>query len=294
MNIAIIQPATSKNKKKGLFSLLHKWKGRFNFPSFTHTQRIELVENLHLVIYSIESIICELIQNEGQKKRIRTAILKRIKKDSIYHILEHPMLRDLYCSSKIDFNGSIVKEIVINRFCEILKLIQGVGDISHREIVVTGRSSHLEQAIEKLIMNVKSLNILLPEGAFEPIEEAEQAFIETGIPVHITTDGEVLDRSAIWIRFPDDDKSFDILPQRYMGIIIDLGNLKIIDTKNKKIFNIYLEFSDVIKRKIGHNILNYWEKGALEENIIALCANAWDINALETSTRLDMRISFKS
>ena len=133
----------------------------------------------------------------------------------------------------------------------------------------------------------------IPEDMEAPAE-AEKAFLETGIPVHITNDKDVLNRNKIWLRFPGDHESFDALPQKFKGIIIDLEALKIIDTKLRKIFSIHIEFSDRIKRRLGQQLLSTWEKGVLEGFVAAVCAENWKMSVTEASTRLGTRISFNS
>jgi hypothetical protein len=139
---------------------------------------------------------------------------------------------------------------------------------------------------------VKSINILLPEGSEEP-EEADLAFEETGIPVHITTDPEVLNRTALWIRFPFDHEGFDALPESYEGLIIDLGARKVIDTKAKTIMSIGLELSERMKRELGRSILEGFDTDSLAGFLIGYCINAWGKNASEASNRLGVRLSLK-
>lgn len=293
MNIGLIMPA--KMEKKEIRVLKRPYRAICSLFSSTlpiETHQVELTEELHLVVCSILFRDPEILSHEGMRKKIKAKLDKVFEEERAWPILEHPEVRGLYNLQKYRFDEAIF-EVVINRFLDVLKLINGIGDLSTREISVTGESSHLEYAINGLITKVKCINILLPVGSQEP-NEAEQAFEETGIPVHITTDYEVLNRTSLWIRFPNDHPSFDSLPECYKGLIVDFGNMKIIDTKNKKIFTIIVEFSDKIKRKIGHTILNAWEEGVLESAFITLCANAWDISVTEASMRLGMRISFKS
>lgn len=293
MNIGLILPAASKREEKVMPRLIRRLAVFLFSYRYFEVEKIELMEGLNLVVCTLSDHTHGQLVNEGLRKKIRARLVKLFEDDRVWPILEHPDLKNLYDPHPFRYDEKVASQIAADRFLEVLKLISGVGDLRTREIAVTGGSAHLEYAIARLITKVKSMNLLLPEGSLEP-NEAELAFIETGIPVHITTDTEVLKRSALWLRFPDDHESFDVLPKSYEGIIIDFGDAKIIDTKNKKIFTLYSEFSDKIKRKIGHNILSIWEKGVLESLVITLCANAWDISATETSIRLGMRLSFKS
>ncbi|NLO99558.1 MAG: hypothetical protein GX386_04625 [Clostridiaceae bacterium] len=229
---------------------------------------------------------------QSLRKRYKAKIDRIIEELNIWPILGHPDISSFYQVDTSVFSRA-VKELAIHRFDEVLKAIKGVGALIKKEILVTGSSEYLEHAIEILITKVKTVNILIPEGVNEPVE-AEKAFLETGIPVHITTDCSVINRTAIWIRFPYDHESFDNLPRNFKGIIVDFGAMKIIDTKARKVFNIGIDFSDKIKRRLGQQLLSTWEKNVLEGFIILACANAWDINEPEVFKRLDLRFSFIS
>jgi hypothetical protein len=293
MNIGLILPAAEKNDTKALPRLLSKMGEFLSSRCLFTSQTIELMDGMAFEVITLNRQTQEILANEGLRKKLKFRLHRYLEEARIWPVLEHPDLNGLYDPHHYAMDEAVVKEIVVNRFQEVLSLIQGVGDLSSKEITVTGGSTHLEHAIAKLVTKVKVMNLLLPEGSLEP-SEAELAFMETGIPVHITTDWEVLNRSALWLRFPFDDARFDELPQKYRGIIVDFGEAKIIDTKNRKIFSVYPEFCDRIKRKIGHNILGSWPKGVLESVVISVCSNAWDKSVTDTSIRLGMRLSFKS
>ena len=292
MNIGIILPARRKQESR-LIQKICRAMGSLVFATVQiETRKIELFEGLTFVVCSIPVLDGEIPANEGAGKKIKPKLARIFEEENTLMVLEHPSLKGFFNSRHYSFED-ILREVAVNRFTEVLKLIRGIGNLSSREITVTGRPDHLEYAIARLITRAGSVNILLPEGSENP-HEAEQAFAETGIPVHLTTDPEVLDRTALWIRFPDDYAGFDALPQNFKGIIVDFGAMQIIDTKSKKIFNIFIEFSEKIRRKIGHSILHGCESGALEGLVLSLCANAWDIGVTEASVRLDMRPSYKS
>ena len=111
--------------------------------------------------------------------------------------------------------------------------------------------------------------MLIPDGFPEP-GKAEEAFEETGIPVHITTDPDVLNRTPLWIRFPNDHENFDSLPAVYLGRIIDLGALNIIDTRAKRIYDICLELPESFLDKMTFDQMRYHRLP-----LAANCANAW-------------------
>lgn len=292
MNIGLILPA-KKNREHKLFPKLYQ--AMHSYILTTHSieiYQIELMEGLNLLVCSTPLYNYGELIHISTRKKLKAKLDRIFEEGMAWPVLEHPDVKGIYGPHEFEYNEAIL-EVVVNRFVEVLMLIHGIGDFSSREISVTGGSAHLEYAIAKLITKVKSMNILLPEGIQEPFE-AEEAFAETGIPVHITTDHEVLNRSAVWLRFPEDNESFDALPENFNGIIVDFGDMKIIDTKNKKIFNIVVEFSEKIKRKLGQSILSSWGEGVLEGAIIKVCANAWDINCTEASIKLGMKLSFKS
>jgi hypothetical protein len=276
MNIGLLLPAPKK-----------KWK-----PVSLEVRYIEISENVNLVVCYLSCLGSDVINRRGTRKRIKARIDAIFQGSYVWPVLEHPLVKGFYQCEDYRFD-EILREVAVGRTDEILGKIKGLGILANKEILVTGQSEHLEYAIEKLITKVKTLNILIPEGASEP-REAEKAFAETGIPVHITTDFDILERVRLWLRFPDDHESFDVLPERFDGTIVDIGAMKIIDTKLRKIFSINIEFSDRIKRRIGQQILNSLEKGALEGFIAAVCANTWDISVSEASILLDMRLSFQS
>jgi hypothetical protein len=306
MNIGLILPVRQKDKDRSKFFGLYKTMSSL-IPAtpMIGVQKIELAEDIGLVVCSVPLHTRDEMDGAFARKRLKQRIDRIFEEERVWPVIEHPDLMGLYCSHKkprasIEESAAgkppvdeSIAEIAADRFLEALKLVHGVGDLSSREIAVTGGSAHLEYAIARLITRVKSVNILLPEGS-QSLDEAEKAFAETGIPVHITTDIDVLDRSSVWIRFPLDHISFDALPEIFRGVIVDIGNMKIIDTKNKKIFSIIVEFSDKMKRKLGQNILSFFGEGVLEGVIIAVCANVWNTSCTEASLRLGMKLSFKS
>ncbi|HBR04026.1 MAG TPA: hypothetical protein DD738_15610 [Ruminiclostridium sp.] len=292
MNIGMIVPSRTGAASGMLLKVYSTVRSFFFHSIFIETHRIGLMEGLNLTICSIPLQNGEELDNMAARRKLKLKLDRIFEEEGAWPVLEHPKLKGLYDPNEFPFEKALA-EAASNRFLETIKLVHGIGNLSSREITITGGSIYLENAISKLITKVKAMNILLPEGS-RPPDEAEEAFAETGIPVHITNDPEVLNRSALWIRFPLDHHSFDALPERFDGIILDFGNMKIIDTKNKKIFNILLEFSDRIKRRLGHNILKSWEEGVLEGVILTMGAKAWDITCTEASLKLGMRLSFKS
>lgn len=276
MNIGILLPV----KKKG-------WK-----PVALKTCQIEIVDGLNLVVCLLHYKDTGAFCRPGFRKRLKTKLDRIFEEQNAWPILEHPDIEGLY-QVNTSIYTNILKELVLRRFSEILGLIKGIGALTNKEILVTGSTEYLEHAIEILITKVKTINILIPKGVSEPIE-AEKAFLETGIPVHITTDYDVLNRTGIWLRFPDDNEAFDVLPQKFKGTIVDYGALKIIDTKLQKIFSISIEFSDRIKRRLGQRLLCAWKEGILEGFILLICANAWNISDDEVFKRLELRFSFLS
>ncbi len=284
MNIGLVIPCDLKKKTEiKPPGLMQKIRSVFAPPLIIEVYRVGIFKDLGLVFCIVPFENLEKISERSVKIQ-RAKISKIFEKERALPLLEHPKVKGLYGMPNYEFD-KVLQKIVIKRFVELLKILRGIGDLAEREVAVTGKSPHLEHAISNLITKVKSLNLLLPRDSIAPAE-AELAFAETGIPVHITNDAEVLKRSALWIRFPDDHESFDELPPKYDGIIVDLGAMRIIDTKNKKIFSIVIEFSERIRRKIGFSILEGWKDGYLESAVIALCSKLWNISLTEASIRL--------
>lgn len=276
MNIGLLLPAAKK-----------RWK-----PLSVKAYTIEVAEDLGFVVCLLPYAGSGAFSPPGNIKRVKSKLDRIFEDHSTWSVLEHPKLQGLY-QNNLNFVAEAVRAISTERFCEVLKIVKGLGALDNKEILITGLPSYLEYAIEKLITRVKTINVLIPEDMEAPAE-AEKAFLETGIPVHITNDKDVLSRNKIWLRFPGDHESFDTLPQKFKGIIVDLGALKIIDTKLRKIFSIHIEFSDRIKRRLGQQLLSTWEKGVLEGFVAAMCAESWKMSVTEASIRLGIRISFNS
>ncbi len=276
MNVGILLPVRKK-----------WWK-----PVTLKTYPIEIADNLNLVVCLLPFNDSEAMCLPGFRKRFKARLDRILYEQNIWPVLEHPLISGLYQVDSSVFCET-AKTLSLHLFYEVLSAIKGVGALINKEILVTGSTEYLEHAIEILITKVKTINILIPKGVNEPVE-AERAFLETGIPVHITTEYDVANRTGIWIRFPDDNESFDVLPQRFKGIIVDLGEMKIIDTKAQKVFSLCIEFSEKVKRRLGQQLLNTWEENVLEGFIILVCANAWDMSEAEVFKRLEMRFSFIS
>jgi len=276
MNIGLLLPVRKK-----------WWK-----PVTVKTYPIEIADNLNLVVCLLSVNDNEALRLPGVSKRYQAKLDRMLEDQKIWPILEHPFFKGLY---QVDTSvyGKAIKTLALQLFHEVLSSVKGLGTLINKEILVTGSSEYLEHAIEILITKVKTINILIPKGVNEPVE-AERAFLETGIPVHITTDHDVANRTGIWIKFPNDNSCFDALSRNIKGIILDLDSMKIIDTKNQKVFSICAEFSDKIKRRLGQQLLNTWEKNVLEGFILTVCAKAWDMSESEVFKRLDMRFSFIS
>lgn len=290
MNIGVIIPSNLQKKEYTKPpGLMDKIRSFFSSSSGVEVSRADILEDLSLVICSVPFDNPEKI-SERCRRKMRSRIRLAFEKERALPLLEHPKINGLCGLPNYEFE-EVIRKVALKRFPELLNIIRGIGNLEDREVTVTGNSPYLEYAISSLITKVKVLNLLLPMDSVAPAE-AEQAFEETGIPVHITNDAEVLGRSAIWIRFPDDHKSFDILPRKYDGIIVDLGAMKIVDTKNRKIFSIVIEFSERIRRKIGFSILEGWKAGYVESAVIAMCANMWNMNLAETSLRLGTVLTF--
>jgi hypothetical protein len=276
MNVGILLPVEKK-----------RWR-----PVTLKTYQIEVITGLNLVVCLLPCTETGARYRPSYRKRLKAKLDRVFEAQKAWPVLEHPDIGGFYQVDTSVF-VELLKELALQRFYEILGLIKGVGPIINKEILVTGSSEYLEHAIEILITKVKTINILIPKGVSEPIE-AEKAFLETGIPVHITTDYQVLNRTGIWLRFPDDNENFDVLPQKFKGTIVDFGAMKVIDTKAQKIFNIGIEFSDSIKKRLGKHLLCTWKEGVLEGFMLLVCSNAWDVSDTEAFRRLEMRFAFLS
>ncbi|NLX63238.1 MAG: hypothetical protein GX022_00435 [Clostridiaceae bacterium] len=273
MNIGVLLPVRKK-----------WWK-----PVTLKTYPIEIDDSLNLVVCLLTVNENEVLRLPGINKRFKAKLDRILEDQKIWPILGHPFFNGLY-QADTSVYGKAVKALALQLFHEILNAIKGLGTLINKEILVTGSSEYLEHAIEILITKVKTINILIPKGVNEPVE-AERAFLETGIPVHITTDCDVVNRTGIWIKFPGDNFCFDALSRNIKGIILDLDSMKIIDTKTRKIFNICVEFSDKVKRMLGQQLLNTWEKNVLEGFILTVCAKTWNMSESEVFKRLGMRFS---
>jgi len=277
MNIGLLLPVRKK-----------WWK-----PVTFKTYPIEIADDLNLVVCLLTVNDNEVSRLPGVSKRLKFRLDRILENQKIWPILEHPFFNGLYQVDTSVF-GKAVKALALQLFHEVISAIKGLGTLINKEILVTGSSEYLEHAIEILITKVKTINILIPKGVNEPVE-AERAFLETGIPVHITTDHDVVNRTGIWIKFPDDDDEyFDALSRNIKGIILDLDAMKIIDTRARKIFNICAEFSDKVKRRLGQQLLKTWEKNVLEGFILTVCSKAWNMKESEVFKQLEMRFSFIS
>lgn len=291
MSIAIVLPKRDQkdsNPAKGAAALFKFLQGH---GRLLEVSELEIFEDIILVICNIRMLNGNARADARLRSRIRKKLDVLFAEKGVWSVLEHPKIKGLY-PARHELYALILGEVVVNRFVELFSIIRRVGRLCDKEVTITGPSAHLEYAIAKLITSVKSINILLPEGSEAP-EEADLAFEETGIPVHITTDPEVLDRTDLWIRFPYDHESFDALPESYEGLIIDLGARRVIDTKAKTIMTIGLELSEKMKRGLGRDILEGFDSDSLAGFLIDYCINAWGKNASEVSIRLGMRLSLK-
>lgn len=259
-------------------------------PPCIGIRRIMLDPNISLVICSIPYSRGRSSQNNGPDRRLKQRLDRILAEEGVLSVIEHPDIKNLYGSHKTRYE-SYLTDIAVSRFTELLGIVHRGMGLGRMEITVTGCQRHLEYAITRLISLVKTINVLIPEGFREP-GKAEEAFDETGIPVHITTDPGVLRRTPLWIRFPDDHESFDCLPAVYTGRIIDLGALKVIDTRAKRIYDICLELPESILGETGPlpDQLRYLR---LPGFLAANCANAWGESAAEASIRLNMRLNLK-
>jgi hypothetical protein len=291
MSLAVVLPSREQkdnSPEKGAARLFRSLRKHRRFLDISESV---IFEDIILVICNIRLSYGNARAYAKLKRKARKKLDVLFMEKGVWSVLEHPDIKGIYPSSREQY-ALILGEVIVNRFAELIRILRGVGRLSDKEVTVTGQSAHLEYAIAKLITSVKSINILLPEGSEEP-EEADLAFEETGIPVHITTDPEVLNRTALWIRFPFDHEDFDALPESFEGLIIDLGARKVIDTIAKTIMHISLEPSEKMKREIGRDILEGFDSDSLAGFMIGYCINAWGKSASEVSVRLGMRLSLK-
>lgn len=268
---------------------------RILFPFFVVSppvdiKRVQIDPHVGLVICRIPYQKGENFGRRFINRRLKRKLDRIFAEEGVLSVIEHPDIRNLYGSHKARYE-SVLREIAVSRFTELLSMAYRGAGLNRIEVTVTGCQRHLEYAITRLISMVKTINVLIPEGFAEP-GTAEEAFDETGIPVHITTDPGVLNRTPLWIRFPNDHESFDSLPGAFLGRIVDLGALKIIDTRAKRIYDICLELPEQL---LGEAEALPYQFGymKLPAFIAANCANAWGESATEASIRLSMRLNLK-
>jgi len=253
-------------------------------------RRTQLDANIGLLTCSIPCQGGSPLGRKWLNRRLKRKLDRIFAEEGVLSVIEHPDVKGLYGSHKTRYEAYLA-EIAVYRFTELLGIVHRGPGLNRVEVTVTGNQRHLEFAITRLISLVKTINILIPEGFEEP-GKAEEAFEETGIPVHITTDPEVLNRTPLWIRFPNDHASFDSLPEVYFGRIVDLGALKIIDTRAKRIYDICLELPEPLFGE-AVPLPDQFRYRRLPAFIAANCANAWGTSAAEASIRLNMRLNLK-
>jgi len=288
MNLGMILPReASSSEPDGLHRLLSALSLT---PISIDTRWFHLAPNIHLLICHIPAFYGHAMHHKGMMRRLKRKLDKVFMNEGVLSVIEHPAVCSLYGSGKTRYEPFLV-DIAVGRFTELMDIVHRGPGLNRVEITITGNQRHLEYAITRAIAMVKTINVLIPEGSQEP-GQAEEAFEETGIPVHITSDPEVLNRTPLWIRFPNDHEDFDSLPAAYSGRIIDLGALKVIDTRAKRAYGICLELPGFLLRELGSlpDELRYLR---LPGFLAANCANAWGESAAEASLRLDMRLVVK-
>ncbi len=288
MNLGMILPRESGRREEGLMNRLLSVLSIGRLP--VETKWLHLDPHIHLLVCHIPAIYGHAMHRKGPLKRLKRKLDRMFSEEGVLSVIEHPAACNLYGSEKTRYEPCLM-DIAVGRFTELLGIVHRGPGLNRMEITVTGNQRHLEYAITRAISLVKTINVLIPEGSREP-GQAEEAFEETGIPVHITSDPEVLNRTPLWIRFPNDHESFDCLPAAYTGRIIDLGALKVIDTRAKRVYGICLELPMALMKELGPlpDDLRYYR---LPGFLAANCANAWGESAAEASLRLDMRLIVK-
>jgi len=289
MNLGIILPRESSPGRTG--NLTRRILSALSIaPPHIGVSRVQLDPGISLVICRIPYPPGRSEEQRRPGRRLKRRLDRILAEEGVLSVIEHPAIRDLYGSHKARYE-SCLADIAVSRFAELLGIAHRGAGLRRIEVAVTGSQRHLEYAITRLITLVKTVNVLIPEGFREP-GGAAQAFEETGIPVHVTSDPAVLDRTPLWIRFPNDHESFDSLPAVYRGRIIDLGALKVIDTRAKRIYDICLELPGCLLDETGP-LPDGMRYRRLPAFIAANCANAWGESAAEASVRLGMRLYLK-
>lgn len=290
MNLGMILPRKTSHGKETENVLFRILSVLSIAPLGIDVRRIQLYPNIGLIICNIPIVCGNAMHHNGLKRRLKRKLDRIFAQEGVLSVIEHPIIKDLYGSHKTRYE-SYLADIAVSRFTEIMSMVYRGMNLNRVEITITGNQRHLEYAITRLISLVKTINVLIPDGFPEP-GKAEEAFEETGIPVHITTDPDVLNRTPLWIRFPNDHENFDSLPAVYLGRIIDLGALKIIDTRAKRIYDICLELPESFLDKMG-SLPDQMRYHRLPGFLAANCANAWGESAAEASIRLNMWLSVK-
>ena len=235
MNLGIILPRESSPGRTG--NLTRRILSALSIaPPHIGVSRVQLDPGISLVICRIPYPPGRSEEQRRPGRRLKRRLDRILAEEGVLSVIEHPAIRDLYGSHKARYE-SCLADIAVSRFAELLGIAHRGAGLRRIEVAVTGSQRHLEYAITRLITLVKTVNVLIPEGFREPGGAAE-AFEETGIPVHVTSDPAVLDRTPLWIRFPNDHESFDSLPAVYRGRIIDLGPSRLL-TPGQKGFTIY-------------------------------------------------------
>lgn len=290
MNLGLILPREDGRGQERESTLCRMLSSLAITPPPIETRRLQIHPNIHLLLCYIPLSDAHAMRRKGRRRRLKRRLDRIFAEEGVLSVIEHPAVANLYGSGKTRYDPYLI-EIAVARFSELLGIVYRGTGLNRIELTVTGNQRHLEYAITQAIALVKTINVLIPEGSQEP-GQAEEAFEETGIPVHITTDPEVLERTPLWIRFPNDHESFDRLPAVYSGRIIDLGALKVIDTRAKRVYGICLEPPESLLGELGPlpDELRYCR---LPGFLAANCANAWGESAAEASIRLNMRLFVK-
>ena len=205
-------------------------------PLYIGIKRIQLHPGISLVVCSIPYPCGCAGGHERPGRRLKRRLDRILAEEGVLSVIEHPAVKNLYGSHKARYESCLI-DIAVSRFTELLGMAYRGTGLGRIEVTITGSQRCLEYAITRLVPLVKTINVLIPDGFQEP-GKAEEAFDETGIPVHITTDPEVLRRTLCGYGFPTIRKALTACPLSIMAELLIWGPSRLL-TPGQKGFTIY-------------------------------------------------------
>ena len=284
----ILSSDKTQSPGNGSYSLLHSiilWFRGF-VPSQVRVEYRKIYENLVFYTITMPHPAEYFTKNKIGKRRTLKKFRRAIMLNNIEHfLLENPLREYLNGEWSMGNNSCLDESIRTKAYLLFYKEPFRDFILQDMTIALSGvQKAYLNYKLMSVLSNFKLVNVIGPDNQLQDFWD--NFMDETGVPVCVTEDFDVLARSDIWISFEQ-----TVARNEFDGVKIEFATKNILCKKIKKQYNMKYMFQKKLMKKLGRGLLQRFEHHILSEFLLNIIIQGHDLTLPEAEKLLGLNIS---